>query len=280
MTVLFVAWQLAATAVGAALGSFLALSALRLSADRSILSPPSHCPVCRAPVRWSDNVPLLGWFLLRGRCRDCGTPIPPLYPLVEAGFAALGWLVFRRFVPGPDALDVPHLLAWGGYLGFAWLLVLAAYTDVRSRIIPTLASVGAVSIGVAVCGLLELVGYEGWLAIGWKGAVLGAAIGWLPLWILSWAWEALAGREGLGGGDVRMIGMIGAFLGAVPGMIVVLLLASFGGAFAGIAYRLWTGRSGYLAFGPWLTAGALAYLLYGDVIVGGALPSFTGFLPT
>lgn len=279
MATLFVLWQLAAAAIGAALGSLLALAALRLSADRSLLRPPSHCPVCQSPIRWHDNVPVLGWILLRGRCRDCGTPIPPLYPVVEAGFACLGWLLFRRFVPGPHALDLPHLLAWGVYLGFAWLLVVAAYTDIRARIIPELASVWAVPVGVLACGLLEAVGYEGWMAVGWRGAVLGVALGWLPMWLLSWLWERVAGREGLGLGDVRMIGMIGAFVGALPGMLVVLMVASFAGAAVGIVSAVARGRSGYLPFGPWLSVGALAWVLYGDVIVSRWLPSFLGFLP-
>ncbi len=279
MTALYVMWQLAGAAIGASFGSLAALASIRLAADRSLWSPPSHCPVCHSGVRWHDNVPVVGWLVLQGRCRDCGTSISPFYPLVEAGFACLGWLLFRRFVPGPHALDLAHLAAFGVYLVFAWMLMVAAYSDLRSRIIPELVSLWAVPVGIAACAGLEALGYDGWMAVGWRGSVVGVAVGALPMFLLSWVWERVSGREGLGHGDVRMIGMIGAFVGALPGLLVVLVLASFGGAAVGIVWAAVRGRSGYLPFGPWLTFGALAYVLYGDLLVARALPSLAPFLP-
>lgn len=276
MTGLWVAWQIAAFALGAALGSFLALAVVRLPADRSLLSPPSRCPVCHAPVRWHDNVPIVGWLVLRGRCRDCHSPIAPLHPVLEAGFGALAWLMFRRFVPGAWALDAGHLAAFAVFTVFAWLLLCAAYVDVRARLVPELASVYAVPVGIAGAVLLGGLGYEGWLAVGWRASVVGALAGGGGLGAVSWLWWRLAGSEGLAWGDVRLAAMIGAFVGAVPGLLAVLLLASFGGAFVGLAATLVRGRSGYLPFAPVLAAASLAWVLYGDVIARWLLPSLAG----
>jgi leader peptidase (prepilin peptidase)/N-methyltransferase len=276
VTVLWVAWQAAAFGIGASLGSFLGLAVVRLPADRSLVRPPSRCPVCHAPVRWHDNVPILGWLVLRGRCRDCHAPIAPLHPLLEAGFGGLAWLMFRRFVPGAAALDVAHLAAFAVFTAFAWLLLCAAYVDLRARLVPEVASVYAVPVGVAGAALLGGLGYEGWLAIGWRSSVVGALAGGGGLGAVSWLWWRLAGSEGLAWGDVRLAAMIGAFVGALPGLLAVLVLASFGGAVVGLVAAVALGRPGYLPFAPVLAAAGLAWVLYGDWIGRWLLPSLGG----
>jgi leader peptidase (prepilin peptidase)/N-methyltransferase len=271
-------WHLTSFALGACLGSFLNVAILRIPEGESVVSPPSRCPVCRTPLSWRDNVPLLSWLVLRGRCRTCGAPISPMYPLVEATMGMVAWLLWARFVSGPADLDLRHVAAWVTYTTFAWLVLLAAYTDVRTRIIPELASLWAVPVGLVAAVVLQQLGYDGWLALGWRQAVLGAAVGGGFLGIVSTVWYRVSGSEGVAWGDVRLMAMIGAFVGPIPGAWIVLLLSSFVGAFLGIAKVVASGRSGYLPFGPSLAVAALAYVLYGDVLVERLFPGMAGFL--
>ncbi|HMV65850.1 MAG TPA: prepilin peptidase [Myxococcota bacterium] len=265
---------LTATAIGASFGSAANVAITRIPEERSLWWPPSACGVCEAPIRWYDNVPVFGWLALRGRCRDCGAPIAAFHPVVEALGAALGWLVFRRFVPGLGAVDLPHFAAAGVYFGFCWLLVIAALVDLRSRIIPEMSSLYAIPAGIVACTALEAVGYRGWLAVGWQASVLGACVGGGALGLMSIAWRLVLGREGLGWGDVRLVAMIGAFVGPLPGLWLVLLLASVLGALAGISAALLARGSVYLPFGPSLALAAMTYVLYGDVLVRHLLPGW------
>lgn len=278
MQVLYFLYQLTAFAIGLSLGSFVALAVVRIPEDQSVRHPPSRCPVCHTPIGWSDNIPVLSWLALKGRCRHCGTPIPPMYPLVELTGGLVGWLVFRRFVAGPWQMDVPHLAAFATYLGFAMLLLLATYTDLRARIIPEISSLYAIPLGIGTAALLSALGYEGWLGHGWRWSVLGAVAGGGGLGLLSWGWYAVLGREGLGQGDVRLAGMIGAFVGPAPGLWLVLLMASFGGALVGVVVALLLRRSAYLPFGPALAVAGLVYLLFGDWIVVQWWPGLSGLL--
>lgn len=271
MTALYLLARLNAVVLGLCFGSVLGMAVHRIPRDRSLWWPPSACPVCGHRVRWNDNVPVASWLLLRGRCRDCQTPISPVYPLLELLGGLLGWLIFQRFVPAPWLVDLPHLAAAVSYFGFCWLLLLAAYTDLRARIIPEIASLYAVPFGVLSAVVLEQVGYLGWLDHDWRHAVLGAGAGALVA-ALSLGWRWVVGREGLGWGDVRLIMMIGAFLGPLPGLWVVLLLGSLLAAVVGLGTVLFTGRSSYLPFGPALCASAVTWVLYGDRIGPWLLP--------
>lgn len=278
MTILFTLHQLGAFLVGAALGSFAALCVVRIPEDRSVLHPPSACPACDAQLAWHDNLPVVSWLLLGGRCRACGVPISPMYPLVELTCGAVAWLVYRRFVPTPGAMDLAAYAAFGVYTLFAVLLLIAAWTDLRARIIPELASLWAVPVGIAGAALLEAVGWFGWLDIGWRQAVLGALFTGGGLWAVAAAWKAVTGQVGLAHGDVRLGAMIGAFLGPMPGAFTTLLVASFLGAFLALGHLAVTGRRTYLPFGPSLALAAIAYVLWGDLLVRTWLPGLEGFL--
>jgi leader peptidase (prepilin peptidase)/N-methyltransferase len=270
--------QLTAFAIGLCLGSFLNVCILRIPEDRSLWSPPSACPVCGTAIAWHDNVPVLSWLVLRARCRSCHTPISPMYPLIELLMGLLAWLLFRRFVPTPAHVDAANLAAWTVYTGFVFLVLLAAYTDLRTRIIPELASLWAIPIGLGAAALLEGLGYHGWLAIGWRASVLGALLGGASMGGLALIWRALFGREGLGNGDVRLVAMMGAFLGPLPGLWMVLLLGSFLGAFAGLLALSVLRRSAFMPFGPSLSAAGILYVLYGDVIVARLFPNMARLL--
>lgn len=263
--------QAFATTYGLVVGSFLAVCVVRLPEDRSLWTP-SACPHCGAPVRWRDNVPVLSWLLLRGRCRDCEAPIAPLYPLIELLTGLLGLLLFRKLFADPGDLDAAHVAAWVGQFVFLSILVVAAYTDVKHRIIPDETSIYAVPLGIGLAAAQQWAGWDGPLAIGWREAALGATV-WGGLFAaLSWASVWLTGQVALGWGDVKLAAMLGAFLGVYPGTFVVLMFGSLLGSAVGIVVTLLQRRRAYLPYGPPLALAAAIWVLWGPDLVGVLLP--------
>ncbi len=249
-------WAVAAL-LGLAFGSFFNVCIWRIPLHQSICSPPSHCPRCRKPIRPYDNVPVLSWLILRGRCRDCGQPISARYPLVEALTTLLFVAAYARF--GFSLLTVK-----AGVL--ASLLIITAFIDIDHQVIP---------FSLSVTGLL--VGLAGGLVApppGIRGALIGAAIGAgfvLFAWLL-WRY-VLAGlfrrygidqKEGMGFGDLPYAAMIGAFVGP-RGLVVALAAAVVSGMVVGSVAR-WAGRSRRgqpIPFGPFLALGAVVGLFFG-----------------
>jgi leader peptidase (prepilin peptidase)/N-methyltransferase len=278
LVVLHPLYQIAAFVIGACLGSFLNVAILRIPEDRSLWSPPSHCGVCQTPIEVRDNIPILSWLLLRGRCRHCGTVVSPMYPLVELLMGLVGWLMFRRFVPTPASMDPVNLAAFAVYLMLAWLLLLAAFTDIRGRIIPEIASSQAVPAGLIAVATLDALGYHGWLAMDWRTPVVGTVVVTAFFFGLSRGWRLAFGQEGLAMGDTKLIAMITAFIGPLPGALLVLFMASILGAGVGIGMLIANGRQVYLPFAPSLSFATLVYVLYGDVIIHRWLPSYQGLI--
>jgi leader peptidase (prepilin peptidase)/N-methyltransferase len=241
--------------LGALIGSFLNVVIHRLPLGESLAHPPSHCPNCGAPVKPYDNVPVVSWLLLRGRCRSCKAPISPRYPLVEALTAVLAALVPIRY--GADS-DV--------WLGFAFLLVLIPVTfiDFDKRIIPnkiTLPGAIVAIILVAVFQSDDLVEH-----------LIAGVAAFMFLFI-----AALAYPGGMGMGDVKLAGVMGLFLGrnVAPALLAGLLAGSLVGigimAVKGVA----AGRKTKVPFGPFLALGGLVGLFAGDEIVDWYLDTFT-----
>ena len=248
--------------VGACLGSFLELVWTRTAQGRSIVHPPSACETCGARLAATDNLPVVGWLWLRGRCRHCRTAIPITHPLIEATAAGLAWLVAARFVPGPASLRLPEVATTVYFAVFIGLWLWAALSDVRWRIIPDEASYLAVPFAVAGQAALEAIG-AGDHVVGWRLSVLGAASAGIGLGGLSLLWRLVRGREGLGWGDVRLAALIGAVLGPWPGLWATLGLASAMGAAAGRGSLLVLRRSSYLPLGPFLAVAATGVAVYG-----------------
>jgi leader peptidase (prepilin peptidase)/N-methyltransferase len=208
-------WTLAFV-LGACIGSFLNVCIYRLPADESVVHPRSRCPRCGTLIAWYDNLPLVSWALLRARCRGCSTPISVRYPLVEALTGGLAILALARFGPAPLTVAV---------FVFTAALVLITFIDLDHRFIPDEVSLPGILVGLGVSLLPG--------GIGLRDAALGAAAGGGILWLVAWGYERLTGREGMGYGDVKLVAMIGAFLGwqAIPAVIII---ASLTGSVAGL----------------------------------------------
>ena len=248
--------DLYAALLGLVTGSYLNVVIHRLPRRTSTVLPRSRCPECGAPIRPLDNVPVVSWLALRGRCRDCGRPISPRYPLVEAGTAVLFVLSAERFGPSPAALVAAVLCA---------LLVALAAIDVEHLLLPDRLTLPGIALGVALQPV------TGWAGAGWRGVaggLFGAALGAGVLLAAYGLWWLLRREEGLGLGDVKMLAMIGAFLGW-RGVAVGLFVGAAVGALVGLS-AMALGRAGLrskLPFGAFLALGALVALFAGPELV-------------
>lgn len=256
-----------ALVLGLLLGSFLNVCIARMPEDRSIVSPPSHCPACGHQIRPWDNIPIVSWILLRGRCRDCGTAISSLYPAIELLTGLLAWLLWRRIVPDAHAMDPANLVAFGVALVFTCMLITQAYIDIRHYIIPDQLSIYAVPIGVMAAVLQESMSVPG--APTWQQSVLGAVVGGGVLGAVMVGFYVIRRKEGMGMGDVKLLAMIGAFLGAWPAIPFVVFVSSVLGALVGIPMALSqrNGLGAALPYGPFLALAAIIWLLHGPELI-------------
>ncbi len=260
-----------ATVIGAVLGSFCNVAIRRIPNEEGLLWPASHCPRCHTPIRKSDNIPVISYLRLGGSCRACDAPIPRSYPWIEGLMALLGLLLFWRIFEGDvTRIDAVHWLAWFTHITFLTLLVIAAYTDIRHWIIPDQSSSYAVPIGVGSAALLSWLGYDGPLSLDWRQSVISSLVFAGFFATVSFGTFALTRREALGWGDVKLMAMIGSFLGFMTW--VTLVMASITGVLVHLAHGLYTGRRGYLPFGPSLAAAAAVTVLFGEPIVDYFLP--------
>ncbi len=238
----------AAGVLGLLVGSFLNVVAYRLPRGESIVFPASRCPACRAPIAVFDNVPVLSWVLLSGRCRTCRAPIGLRYPMLELGNGFLWALVFRAAPGWCDALS-------GAFLCSACLALLAI--DADFQILPDAITLPGIVIGLGLSfGSVTRTPLQ---------AALGAVCGAGGLYLLAFSYEKIAGREGMGLGDVKMLGMIGALLGPV-GVLATILAASVSGSVVGIGLILARGGDGRtrLPFGVFLALGAIGAWFFAD----------------
>ncbi len=249
---------------GLLFGSFMNVCISRMPEDRSVVFPGSACPSCGTAIKPYDNVPVLAWIWLRGRCRACRTDISPLYPLVEASFGVLILLLFRHVVGDVANLDRAHLAAfvWYGWLLFACMA--STFIDLRHKIIPDEFSIYSVPVGVGGAALLGWLGYEG--APTWQQSVIGALVGGGSIAAMIGAYWLVRREEGMGMGDAKLLAAFGAWFGVFPGMLAILLLGSVFGSVIGIAAMFITGRGLKLAipFGPFLAAAAVFWCFFGE----------------
>jgi leader peptidase (prepilin peptidase)/N-methyltransferase len=232
---------------GLVIGSFLNVCIYRLPASQSIVHPRSACPGCAHPIRVYDNIPVVSFLILRGRCRDCGMRIPWRYPLVELLSGAFAALAVAKFGAGGQAALM--------YLLIAALLVIT-FIDIDHRIIPDVISLPGIPVGLAASfGLTDVTPLQ---------SVIGILAGGGSLFLVAWGYQLITGREGMGGGDIKLLAMIGAFFGW-PGVLFTIFTASLTGTLAGMAVILRQRADMKLAvpFGPFLAIGAIGYVFIG-----------------
>jgi leader peptidase (prepilin peptidase) / N-methyltransferase len=236
--------------LGLTVGSFLNVCIHRIPREQSLMFPPSRCPGCEHRLSWFENIPVLSYAVLGGRCRKCRTRISIRYPLVELATMAL--FIVHGEVFGWSALLVPRLL-------FACAMVVLFAIDLEHHLLPNVITLPGIAIGLISSAVLPP---------GLVDALIGAAIGGGVLWLIGEAYYRYSGHEGMGGGDVKMLAMIGAFLGWKL-VLVTLVLSSFAGSLIGVAViALKRGGMKYaLPYGTFLALGALVASLAGDAIV-------------
>lgn len=235
---------------GAVIGSFLNVCILRWGAEpkESVVRPPSHCPKCGTGLRWHDNIPIVSWLVLRGRCRGCGAPISIQYPLIELATALIWAFMAWRHGVSLEALRGA---------AFATVLLGIAMTDARAYIIPDEFSLGGLVIGLV---LAALAGWNSFLV-----AALGAAVGFSLLWLVAVGGTWLFKQEAMGGGDIKMMAMVGAFVGW-KGVLLTVFLGALLGSLIFVPLTL-AGSKRLVPFGIFLALGAAAAYLVGPEIL-------------
>jgi leader peptidase (prepilin peptidase)/N-methyltransferase len=234
-----------AAVFGAVVGSFLNVVILRLPKEEaSIVFPASHCPQCKQPLAWYENIPLVSYLALRGRCRTCNGVISWQYPLVEAAMAALSALVYYRF-----GLSFELFF----YFLFCAALLVIIFIDIHHQLIPDRISLPGIVLGFAGSFIND--------AVTWQQSGLGVLFGGGLLYAVAYGYFALTKREGMGGGDIKLLAMIGAFLGW-QSLLYVVFTSSLAGSLVGVAamFKQKKGGQTRIPFGPFLAFAALSYL--------------------
>lgn len=275
-----------AAVFGALWGSFANVVIVRWPQGKSVVRPASHCPVCLAPIRAYDNIPILSYFILRGRCRDCETRFSPRYALVETILALLSVAVLRvtLLAHPPDTLfGLTEYFIW---FAFMWALVTLAFIDLDTFLLPDAITLPGIAVGLAANIFV--------LKTGWLDPLLGALGGYALIALLFvHGYKLLTGAQGMGEGDPKLVAMIGAFLGT-RGAMFALFAGAAQGLVIGSALVLRRRRRGEDAvpamgddggdegalesdprfrkakvpFGPFLALGAIEYYFFGDYLIG------------
>ena len=271
--------------LGACIASFLNVVIWRVPRGESIVSPPSHCPKCDAPIKWYQNIPILSWLALRGKCANCRAPISPRYILIEL----LGGLLFLaalvRMIPnichhGGSLVIHPgsFMNAWVALLvSWIWisLMIVGSMIDYDHKLLPDFVTIGGMILGVAV-GVGDslasvLAGHDitgvWFLAVDTIG---GLALGFGLLWLIRWLGSIAFKREAMGMGDVFLMGAVGALFGPVA-VLVTLILSSVFGSVVGLSMvalsKTKFGKFVEIPYGPYICMGCLAWMFYGPELV-------------
>ena len=285
--------------LGACVASFLNVVVWRVPRGESIVSPPSHCPKCNAQIKWWQNIPILSWLALRGRCAACEAPISPRYIFVELLGGMLFLAAFFKYCPlvavsQPGDVYLDYVMIVVLVVVWIWisLMIAGSFIDFDHQLLPDFTTVGGMVLGVVVnlavtivnwivlpsiaddsgpyvvlgvVGLIGNVSYPIFWSLG--GLVFGFGLLWLVRWIGSKAF----GREAMGMGDVFLMGAVGALFGPVA-VLVTLILSSVFGSVIGVALILLSkaklGRFTAIPYGPYICMGCLAWMFWGPKLVG------------
>ncbi len=252
LTQLWLGFALLALLLGLCLGSFYNVCVHRYLTGQSIISPGSHCPQCAHPLSWWENVPLLSYIILLGRCRSCKTHISLRYPALEIVSGLWALALALKF--GADWI-------WILYLAFGGILLVLSFIDLESYLLPDFLTLPGA--GAAFCCA--------WLLphLSWQNSLLGAVLGAGFFWLLQRIYQLLKGMQGLGSGDIKLMLLLGALLGwqALP---LVIFLAALSGLIISLLYLRYSQNEGLqtaIPFGPFLSLGAMLYILFGTEIM-------------
>jgi leader peptidase (prepilin peptidase) / N-methyltransferase len=257
---------------GLVIGSFLNVCILRLPQEVSVTKPRSRCPQCKTLIPWYDNVPILSYVILGARCRNCKTKISARYPFVEALNALVSVLLYLKYGLTTE---------WFVYLAFSGALIVLAFIDLDHRILPDQITLNGIWVGILasvylaqpsplIARVLGIAGIETTnpRVIALLASVLGVIVGGGLLWAVAEAYLRFRGIEGLGFGDVKMMAMVGAFLGA-PLTLLTIMIGSLLGSIIGLAFiRLASKTREYeLPFGTFLSMAGIISVLYGQDLI-------------
>lgn len=240
---------------GACIGSFLNVCIYRIPREESVVFPGSHCPSCNHAIAWYDNIPVVSYLLLKGKCRHCGVRISPRYALVEMLTAALFLAVWNEY--GWDARTLIFLVMVSG-------LLLGTFVDLEHYIIPDRVSLGGMVTGLAFSALVPALHQETSVGPALVASVIGLVAGAGSLFLVGELGRLVLKKDAMGLGDVKLLGGIGAYVGWA-GVVFTVLISSLLGSIIGITLiacgkREWQGR---IPYGPFLAAGAVIWILGG-----------------
>ncbi|MFZ2446075.1 MAG: prepilin peptidase [Syntrophobacteraceae bacterium] len=246
-----VTFQIFVFALGCCLGSFYNVVIHRLPRNESLVSPGSRCPGCGNPIAFYDNIPIVSFLLLGAKCRGCGTSISIRYPLVEAAAGVFALLLFRRYGPHPQ---------FGVEFVFLSLLLIIAMIDLDTFLIPDVLSLPGIVLGFAFSLFTP--------RLSWTESLLGIFLGGGLLYLVATGYALVRKKEGMGGGDIKLLGMIGAFVGW-QGVVFTVFAASVSGMIIALPlmWRRGKGLGSEIPFGPFLAFGAALYIFCGRVVV-------------
>jgi leader peptidase (prepilin peptidase)/N-methyltransferase len=257
---------------GLIVGSFLNVCIVRLPRGRSIAHPPSHCPRCRTPIRFYDNIPIISFLLLRGKCRSCGEPISWRYPIVELMNGLFYLWIVGEFGLGGEA---------GLMMAFCSALIVITFIDYDHQIIPDVITLPGMLIGLSLAPFFMypltdtlpfhldgLLPHSGPYLSAFINSVIGLVLGGGPLLAIGWIWEKLRHIEAMGGGDIKLMGMVGSFLGW-KGALLTIMLGALAGSVVGVLLIVLKRHKmeKVIPFGPFLALGAVATAFFGPDII-------------
>lgn len=230
----------------------------RLPREKSVVSPGSACPSCGNFLKYYDNIPVVSYLLLKGCCRSCGMHISMKYPLIE--LFVTGVIVFTYMIFGPTVIFLKYAV-------LAYLLLAAALTDLFTAFDPENFECGIIPDEISLGGVVLGVAFSFFTPIGWLQSFIGVAVGFLILYVPALLFKILMKKEGMGGGDIKLFMLIGAFLGWKP-LFFVLFVSSLLGTLIGVPMILIKKDKEFMIpFGPFISLAALIYVFYGHQII-------------
>ncbi|HJV66715.1 MAG TPA: prepilin peptidase [Geomonas sp.] len=237
--------------LGAVVGSFLNVCICRIPKKESVVSPPSHCPNCNYVIRWYDNIPILSYLFLKGRCRGCGEPISPQYPVVELINGLLAVALLAKFGLG---------FSFAVLFVFCSALVVITFIDLEHQIIPDRITLPGIVAGFIVSFFLP--------NFGWQNSLIGILAGGGSLLLIAFAYSLITKKDGMGGGDIKLMAMMGAFFGW-QAVLFIIFASSLLGSIIGVAVMLARKEDSTFAipFGPFLSGASILYIFYGRQIM-------------